>query len=166
MSEQETLHGSMSSRGDSPARTSATQESGKASRGNGRDSGQSLPASFASYDPDTSSWRTSQLCLFGGWELFSETWPRAGMMLSGRCYQRAPLAHHIHDQGCSFWPTPQAQDAKHAAPTDWELSQQETGKQLHLHTALYQILGERGAVHPQLSEWLMGFPIGWTDLEP
>jgi site-specific DNA-cytosine methylase len=67
----------------SRVRTSATPGSGQASTVSGRDSGASTRESFASYDPATSSWRTSQLCLDGDSMLYSETWPRAGTMRNG-----------------------------------------------------------------------------------
>ena len=48
---------------------------------------------LTSFDPDTSSWRTSQQSLLqSGLEPFSETWPRAGMMCGGHVYQhRQPV---------------------------------------------------------------------------
>lgn len=78
---------STSSRADSPAKTSAQPEKAKASPGPEADYGRNLPASFAKWDPDTSSWRTHQYSLLGGLELFSETWPRWGMMRDGESFQ-------------------------------------------------------------------------------
>jgi hypothetical protein len=73
-------------------------------RGCGRNS--SVP--FASYDPDTRSWRTSQGCLFGGWIAFSATWPRSGTMRNGSAYRRRPLVPRTSAIGSSLWPTPRA----------------------------------------------------------
>src|SRR5690606_32539308 len=41
--------------------------------------GLTLPGPFASIDPDTLPWRTSQRCWVEGWTWYAETWPRAGM---------------------------------------------------------------------------------------
>ncbi len=41
--------------------------------------------------PASRSWKTWQHCLLGGWEEFSETWPRSGRMRNGIAYRRAPL---------------------------------------------------------------------------
>jgi hypothetical protein len=49
---------------------------GAGSTGSARVFGRSTPVSFASFDPDTSSWRTSQLSLLEDSGEFSETWPR------------------------------------------------------------------------------------------
>ena len=81
---------SISSVGDSPAKTSAWPEGAQDSTGPDRDCGQNTRASFASFDPDTSSWKTSQRCLVGGWVEFSETWPRAGTIRRGTVYQLPP----------------------------------------------------------------------------
>ena len=80
------------------------------SKENARVFGESMRESFASYDPDTSSWRTSALSLFGGSTLYSETWPRAGMMRSGTSYRLQPLAPRTSGKGSGLWPTPRAND--------------------------------------------------------
>jgi hypothetical protein len=93
----------------SPAKTSAPLARAQASTGNSRGSGRSSLDSFASYDPTTSSWRTSQLCLDGALDEFSETWPRAGMTQSGTAYQLlVPLAPLTKEIGSGSWPTPRA----------------------------------------------------------
>ncbi len=80
------------------------------SKENARVFGESMRESFASYDPDTSSWITSALSLFGGSTLYSETWPRAGMMRSGTCCRLQPLAPRTSGKGSGLWPTPRAND--------------------------------------------------------
>lgn len=104
---------SMSFVGDSPAKTSAWQERAQDLTEPDRDCGQNTRALFASFDPDTSSWKTSQRCLVGGWVEFSETWPRAGMMQSGTAYRLPPSAPIIGGIASSLspghFPTPTAQ---------------------------------------------------------
>jgi hypothetical protein len=112
---------------DSPVRTSARRESASASTASAADYGESSPVLLASYDPVTSSWKTSQLCLDEEWAEYSGTWPRAGMMRNGTAYQRPPLVPRTYVTGCSsshigrprlrlgpeetgYWPTPRAVD--------------------------------------------------------
>ncbi|KKN81414.1 hypothetical protein LCGC14_0320270 [marine sediment metagenome] len=95
----------------SPARTSATQGSAPASMERGPDSGQSSPASFAYFDPDTCSLKTSQLSLTGDSTVYSETWPLAGTMQSGRCFERPTLERPISGVESLFLPTPRANEA-------------------------------------------------------
>jgi hypothetical protein len=73
---------------------------------NARVFGENMRESFASYDLDTSSWRTSALSLFGGSMLYSETWPRSGMMRNGISYRLQPLVPRTSEKGSGLWPTP------------------------------------------------------------
>ncbi|KKN81071.1 hypothetical protein LCGC14_0322900 [marine sediment metagenome] len=91
--------------GASPVKTSAAPASGQESKASEAGCGLSSTESFASYDPDTCSWKTSQLCLFGGWIEFSETWPMAGTMRNGIVFRQQPLVPRISDIGFSFLPT-------------------------------------------------------------
>jgi hypothetical protein len=100
-----------SSAAGSPARTSVSRARGPGSVAHEADSGTSSPALFASFDPDTCSWRTSQRCLFGGWIPFSGRWPRTGTMRSGSACRLRQWVPRIGGTGCSSWPTPQAFDA-------------------------------------------------------
>lgn len=70
---------------------------------------------FASYDPPSSSWKTSQRSLVEGLETFSETWPRSGMMRGGTAYQLPPLAPLTAATGSGLLPTPEASNAKATA---------------------------------------------------
>ena len=90
----------------SPVRTSPTQESEPESTERDRDYGANTPASFASYDPDTCSWRTSQHSFIEDLTVYSETWPRAGTMRNGNVYQQPPLVRLTDVIASSLWPTP------------------------------------------------------------
>jgi len=69
------------------------------------------PGSFASYDPESLSWRTSQRSLVGGWEPYSGPWPISGMMRAGEVCEHQRWARPIGGSGGSAsagWPTPVA----------------------------------------------------------
>lgn len=66
---------------------------------------------FAQYDHDTHSWRTSQVCLVTNTlDVFSETWPKAGLMLDGVCYPQPNAERRISEIGSGLWSTPSAVD--------------------------------------------------------
>lgn len=67
---------------------------------------------FAWFDRDTLCWRTWQRSLVEGWEPFSETWPRSGMMRSGIAFRRAPLVPLTDETGSGLLPTPEASNTK------------------------------------------------------
>ena len=104
-------NGPIASREASLARTSVSQDAEPDSQANAADSGESLPGSFAWFDPVTSSWRMYQGSLFPEedrlqpWPEFSETWPRAGMMRNGRVCQLGLLVPPKPDGGFSLSPT-------------------------------------------------------------
>jgi hypothetical protein len=58
--------------------------------------------------------------------------------------------------GRKMWGTPKAQDSRHAL---WDRNKGNLGKQVSgLH--------DGGKLNPTWVEWLMGWPLGWTDLKP
>ena len=78
------------------------------------DCSMSLPESFARWDQDTLSWRTSQRSFLEGWEMFLGPWPRSGMTASGIAYRLLPqLMPLIDATESSFWPTPTTQEIEH-----------------------------------------------------
>ena len=92
------------------ARTSRPQDAARELPAHVRDSGLSSPVSLARFDPDTSLWRTSQRCLVEGWTVFSETFPRSGLMRSGTAYRLPPLVRLTGGTGFGSSPT-------HSIPT-------------------------------------------------
>jgi len=60
-----------------------------------------------------------------------------------------------HPSSRAMWPTPTARDWKDNGKSPAELAR--NSKTLATHAG--------GKLNPQWVEWLMGFPIGWTDLD-
>jgi DNA (cytosine-5)-methyltransferase 1 len=63
-----------------------------------------------------------------------------------------------------LWPTPGAEDVRDRGNLSTPAIQRrfEKGKQLNLSMVVSE---KSGALNPTWVEWLMGYPIGWTDLE-
>ena len=98
---------------DSPAKISpspaAARESSKETEAG---YGSNLPASFARFDPASSSWKTSAQSLFEESTPFSETWPRSGTMRSGCVFERQTWVPRTGGSGGSVWPTARSEDAQ------------------------------------------------------
>ncbi len=99
-------------------KTSAQQESKLALKPNDPVYGPNSAELLAMLDPNTQSWRTSQTCLVAlanneadGLGVFSETWPRSGMMRNGIAYRLPPLVPLTGEIGLGLLPTPRANDA-------------------------------------------------------
>lgn len=150
--------------------------------------------SFAKYSRDSSLWKTVQCSLLADSDGFSETWPRWGSMRSGVSYLRQIPALPICVSASGLWPTPNALPAtsdlnlrcsgdgrtkpnklgwavaEALRPTPCARDYKGVGRSRFDRTGskagecLPQVVG--GQLNPDWVEWLMGWPIGWTDLKP
>jgi hypothetical protein len=117
--------------------------------------GVSSQESLGKYDPDTHSLKTAQISLLADLPESFVTLPRWGLMLDGALYPQKPLALTTNAPECGLLPTPTAHNAKEGGyPAE--------------HTRNTPTLGARlgGRPHPLFNEWMMGWPLGWTDLKP
>lgn len=134
-------------------------------------SGQGFPVSSVYYDPTMSLWKTYPDSLQEGWDSYSLTFPRSGMMRNGTVSRQNPSVPRISDIGCFSWPTPSAMEGRTRDPERLLQRRRECKEKHHngngfgltLGNAL-TLLGEVGPVNPMWVEWLMGFPLGWTEL--
>jgi hypothetical protein len=143
----------------SRAKTSALPARGGALMQAEADYGRKWPASLAKYDRDSRSWKTPQCSLLAGLDAFSGTWPRWGMLRDGECWEQHTPAGltSASEFGSQPFFTPTARDYKGMSGAG--LRQRHGAK----HN-LADCIG--GTPNPDWSEWLMGWPIGWTDLKP
>jgi hypothetical protein len=227
----------------SRAKTSAQPGEARELKASEAGFGERWRESLAKYDPNTHSWRTPQCSLLEGLDVFSETWPKWGMMRNGVLWERITLppltsgtesgsseswatpttmdklppksAEALHKEATQarprrskpanlrdqvsnarnwptptksdgmggpgtsekrmggenlrtvvkIWPTPQASDNRDRGHIGMPAIQrrQEKGKQIGLGQS---VSATSGALNPEWVEWLMGWPIGWTDLKP
>lgn len=155
----------MSSAEDFPARTFHSPVVAPGWRESVLDFGGQCIEPFAWYDQSSQSWRTWQLCFTGEWEEFSEIWPESGMTHAGVAYQLAPLVQHTCDRECSLWPTPTA-----------SMDGRGFGIPMHNHSGRYkqstvsrvqELVRECGwKIHPNFTEALMDWPMGWSEIAP
>jgi hypothetical protein len=111
--------------------------------------------------PDTFLWKTAQCSLIEGEQELLQTLPCSGMTADGMLWERQTLVHGTKESECGFWPTPNASDATRGSP---ELPKQKIKRGANTGWSLIDVLGYMP--HPEFVEWLMGWPVGWTDLKP
>ena len=154
--------------------------------------GEKWPESWVTYCPDTSSWKTRQYSLLAGSESFWGTWPRWGTMRNGACWAHIMSEHPTNETGSGFLlPTPSVSThwsnrslssgaavrwtlhgmaAKNKWPTpsanDWKGSSRPGQRRRQLTDPAMGVIQAGGKLNPTWVAWLMGWPIGWTDLEP
>lgn len=109
------------------------------------------------FDRDSSSWKRSQGSLFkGDLDERSPILLPQGMMQNGSIFPLAPSEHHTHERGCSLWPTPTSRD--------WKSGKSSKETMERNSRPLSEVVG--GQLNPTWVEWLIGFPLGWTDSGP
>lgn len=150
-----TISASISFAGDSPAKISALPTSrGKESTAVGLVFGMILQESFAQFSRDGWSSKTCQRSLIEDYQQCLVIWPKSGSMLNGIAYRHPPLVRRTDANECGLLPTPTVQDASNnAGPSQFRRNS------LPLNAAI------GGALNPNWIDWLMGFPVGWTDLD-
>ena len=174
-----------------PAKTSVQPEKALESTESEADCGQKWRESLAKFDPASRSWKTRQCLLLGGLAEFSETWPRWGSMRSGACSEDAAQDCNTSEPDCGWWPTPQRMDGTKLRLTQTVASwigqrdackSRKVHKQYPLGVAVRIGGGESkarkllaggewkknqtGYQSADWTEWLMTWPVGWTDLRP
>lgn len=149
------------------AKTSQPLEGGGGSLVREAQCGNTWPGSFARWSQDLSLWKIAQCLLPEDSQLYLGTWPRWGLMQDGVCLEQRPLVRNTKETACGSWGTPTtSQDYK---PIRKLAPSEASGK----HGTI--LVGSIGKEHPHLigrylrplvTEYLMGWPIGWTDLKP
>ncbi len=159
-------------REDFLARTSRPRETAWVSPEHAPDCGRRWHELSMRYDRATSNWRTHH-CL---WEealpWHSVTLPKWGMTRGGVLSERQTSEPLIRGTGSGSsqrtasrrWPTPVASMAKGSSPAALTRRSGADRSNDRLDHAVMALDG--GHLNPEWVEWLMGWPIGWTDLKP
>ncbi len=122
--------------------------------GQGLDSGQSSPESSGKWNRSGSLWKTLPPFVLGALEWSCARWPRWGTMRNGECFQRSALERITRGSGFGLWATPTARD--------WRSGKASQATMERNSRPLSEQIG--GLLSPTWVEWLMGWPLGWTDL--
>jgi len=183
---------SMSSAGVFLAKIFQQQEKELGSQENEADFGEKWPESLAKYDPNTHSWRTHQCLLFEDSTECLAIFPRWGMMHDGELWELAMSAHLTEENesgflpdGINFFHTPNTTGLDGGSNSRKALKKRQEmmwpsprtrglcGGTGHKEMLIQKIGKEEGVkifnggtLNPTWVEWLMGWPIGWTDLKP
>jgi len=150
--------------------TSQLLEKGLESRENKVASGQKWQGLLARYSPDLHLLKTAQCSLLEDSTQYSVTLPRWGLMQNGDVFQQ-PKSEQITkgiESGLSLrmWPTPTAGD--HARNTIPPSIGKSRGFDLSMKVLQVEIAEKKtgGQLCPIFVEYLMGWPLEWTDLKP
>jgi len=119
---------------------------------------------LAKYDQDLHFWKTSQRCFLSLMDIsdkYLETWPRWGMTLAGDAYELWMQAHRMRETGYGLKRNHKETFATPCASDSRGMKHKPTPQYPDLR---HTVAG--GLLNPEWTEWLMGWPTGWTDLKP
>jgi DNA (cytosine-5)-methyltransferase 1 len=161
---------------------------------NAPECGEKWHGSFVKWDPDSCSWKTHQCLLLGDLDEFSETWPQWGLMRDGECWEQRTLEQTIRGtesglspNGVDSFHTPNTtgldggsnsrkalkkRQEKFPTPTCHNSNEKGSPSEFKrqspgLGTVVLVDKNKTGGIlNPTWVEWLMGWPLGWTDLKP
>lgn len=145
--------------------------------------------SSVKYDLDSSSWRTHRSLFDEALPWSSVTLPSWGMTLAGVLWEPPMSGRPISATESGLWPTPLASDWKrNGSPQDIARKSPSLGAMVrlwptpicndaikrgdlrkspqYLGGAAQAADGRLGQLNPMWVEWLMGWPIDWTELRP
>ena len=160
----------------SPVKTSANQDPKKGlKRTPDRAYSSRSSDSFASADPVTSYWKTSQLCFLATevatWEQYSGSFPKSGTMRSGKLFRQTHWGPITSEKDCGLLPTPTASDNVYRKGTNirtckkggFYLKTTQKEKSAARLTSVLDYLNRPDlATSPTFREEMMGYPEGWT----
>lgn len=123
--------------------------------------GRTPGALLAKFDPGSCSWKMSQESFLTDTPPSSSpTLPRWGMTRAGGLYLLPTPALRTTEKGGGVWrkiPTPSA--------NDWKGSSKPGQRRRQLTDPAMGVLPAGGKLNPEWDEWLMGWPIGSTELK-
>lgn len=173
---------------DSPAKTFQLLENKQDWMVNVLDFGLKCKELLAKYDREKSLWKTHQCSLFEDLIESQEVFPKSGMTVDGQLWELMMSKHPIKEKeygsqdienkngGCRLkYPTPTAHDGKGRCTHNSLI--RKDGKSRINQLANFVVFGDFNQdrneavktsyqLNPDWTEWLMGWPIGWTSLKP
>ena len=176
----------MSFRADFHAKTSPQQEKEQALTESEVECGKKWQGSFAKYDPNLSLWKTAQCSLIEDLTEFSQTWPTWGSMRNGECWERQTSGLNTIEKEYGLLPdnerffhTPttgssggsNSRKAMQKRGVVWPTPTTGTGGGNAGGSGVRRTAKENGTyvpslINPNLYEWLMGWPLEWTEIKP
>lgn len=155
----------MSFLADFPVRTLAPLAAELESMASAQVCGRKWQESSVRFDLTSFSWKTHQCLEPEVLPWSSVILPKWGIAVSGYVYQHRTQERPISVTATGLWPTPQASDNRDRGNLSTPAIQRRIaiGKQVNLSMCVSH---KNGRLNPPWVEWLMGWPIGWTDLRP
>ncbi len=150
-----------------PARTSQAPGKGPESKESAAECGSTWRGWLAKYDPDSSSWRTAQCSFIEDLPESLETLPRSGMTRGGLLWELPMLERRTNGKESGLWPTPMKSDSVGRRPSKgWRGDSDLPSVVWRRNGGTENPNKPPAKLNARWVEWLMGWPLGWTRLQP
>lgn len=155
-------------------RTLAQLEKAQESMVRNQDFGGTWQELSVKYDLILCSWRTHHCLLEEDLQWSSVTLPKWGMTRNGVVFQHSTLERLTSETEFGslqrIWTTPSASDAGRGGCITEKMTGTSLAQQVNTPSRIplfaLQLDTATGPMNPEWVEWLMGWPIGWTELKP
>jgi len=146
------------------AKTSQPQVEVTGLRESDQECGNTWRGWLAKFDPDSCLWRIAQCSLLEEELPLLQTLPRWGTTHDGLLWEQQTLEPSTKGTGCGFLPTPCARDGRGAR----SLQAQKRANRGATNSLPDYFRIQKNWQYPPVAvvEYMMGWPLGWTDLKP
>lgn len=156
------------------ARTLAQPERVLESTGKNLAFGDTWQGLSVKFDRVSCSWKTHQCLLEEDLHWSLVTLPKWGMTRNGAVFQHStqerPMTETEYGLSGRLWTTPSASDSSRGGCITEKMTGTSLAQQVNTPsrtpTFALQLDTITGPMNPEWVEWLMGWPIGWTELKP
>ena len=154
-------------REDFPVKTSAPRETAPGSTGSDRGFGGRWRELSVRFDRDSRLWKTHHCLWEEDLQWCSVTLPKWGMMQDGVCSAERRRVYPRKGIGSGLWPAPACSSAIQGTMKAKSIKKSCIDKPGQIHVSgILTLLGVPRSEFQSVHEWIMGWPIGWSQLEP
>ena len=130
------------------------------------DYGEFTPTLLKSFGHRGSSSKTAQPCLIADLHPFCKISAKSGTMRNGIAYQHPASARPTNAKGYSLWPTPTTGAPLCGGTGAFKKMKKLMQMGVISETEMKSLTsGGGGKSNPALMEWLLGYPVGYTELD-
>ena len=127
--------------------------------------GLNLRGSFAKLSQTGCLWKTHQTSFIEGLDEFCQTWPSWGLMRDGECWERITLDFPMSATVSGLLPTPTKSWGRRGPGLSNNMNNLRMSlKSTKASLSIVKACGWRWPA--SFLEWMMGWPISWTELKP
>ena len=123
---------------------------------------------LANYNQESHCWRMLQMCFQWADPMLLDRLPKSGMTANGQLYRLDNSVLPTSENDGLVLPTPTVNESHNnpGFPSQWERHDSLNVEAAKMEGYTVETIGKNFRLNPRFVEEMMGFPIGWTELQP